>query len=184
MKRVICISGDAASGKTTAAKGLMSSLAGWRRKSTGETCREYCKERGLDPQRIPFLGDEFHLEVDRRMLRAIESESHLIAEGRLVGYLARSTPDALRVFCECPLDERARRHQTREAEDNRTISLEEAREEVSSRDRGDLDNLLHLYGIDYHDPKYYDLVLDTSVLGRQEVIAAILAAALAVEPPL
>src|SRR5947207_1176282 len=113
MKRIICISGDAASGKTTAARHVLARLPGWRIVSTGARFREMVRELGLDPQQISHLGDEYHREADRRMARELAEESRLIAEARLVGYLARDLPDALRVFCACPLEVRAARFRER-----------------------------------------------------------------------
>lgn len=183
MKRVICISGDAASGKTTASRGVLEVLKDWSRQSAGEICRTYCAEQGISTEEIPQLGDEFHREVDRRMLAAIRESSRLVAEGRLVGYLAREMDDVLRVYCHCPIEERARRHQQRESQDGVRLSLREAREAIELRDAADARNLRHLYGIDYHNPGYYQLILDTSLLGRHEVITAIVAAAISASPP-
>lgn len=175
MKRIICISGDAASGKTTAAKRVAARLPGWQIVSTGQRFREYCKERGLDPQQISQLGDAIHLEADERMRRELAAGRHLIAEARLVGYLARDMDDALRVFCDCPLPVRAERFRGREP----GFSLDDARVRVSERDRADTENLRQLYGIDYHDPHYYHLIVDTAEMDPDRVAEAILAAAAA-----
>ncbi len=173
MKRVICISGDAACGKTTAAKKVQEQLPGWRIVSTGGRFREYCMEHGIDPQQISHLGDDFHRRLDQDMQRMLETQQQLIAEARLVGYLARDLEDALRVFCACPLEVRARRVLAREP----GFTYEQARARIQERDEADTANLRHLYDVDYHDPGYYHLVLDTSVLTPDAVAAAILDAA-------
>ena len=173
MKRVICISGDAASGKTTAAKKVLERLGSdWRIVSTGGRFREYCASKGIDPQRISHLGDDFHREADRSMLQLLQEESRLIAEARLVGYLARDMEDALRVYCDCPLEVRAGRFLAREP----GFTLEEARERVLQRDQADTEKFRRLYGIDYHDPAYYHLVVDTCVLNPDQVAEAVLQA--------
>jgi cytidylate kinase len=173
MKRIICISGDAASGKTTAAKGVLARLPGWRIVSTGARLREYCSQHDIDPQRISELGDDFHRGADDFMRRTLAEETHLIAEARLVGYLARDMPDALRVFCECPLEVRAARFAGRES----SYAAEDAVRLVAERDQADRKNFLHLYGIDFHDPQYYDLIVSTHNLNPDQVADAILAAA-------
>lgn len=177
MKRVICISGDAASGKTTAAKRVLARLPGWNRLSTGQYFREFCAREGLDPQQIPFLGDDIHRRADEGMRQTLMNGENLIAEARLVGYLARDLTDALRVYCECPLEVRAARHQQREMEEGREIDIEQARAEIRNRDAADTANLRKLHGIDYHDPAYYHLVLDTDALNPDQVADAILEAA-------
>jgi len=173
MKRVICISGDAASGKTTAAKGVLAQLSGWRHVSTGGRFRELCAQRGIDPQQISHLGDQLHRDADADMLRILETERCVVAEGRLVGYLARELPDALRVFCDCSLDTRSTRLTEREP----GFDFGQARARLAERDAADFRNLLQLYGVDYRDSRYYDLVLDTAALDKDQVVAAILEAA-------
>ena len=173
MKRIICISGDAASGKTTAARQVLARLPGWRIVSTGGRFREYCALHNIDPQEISHLGDSFHRAADEHMFQALATESNLIAEARLVGYLARELPDALRVFCDCPLEVRAARSIEREP----GFSLEKALARIADRDQADTQNFRQLYGIDYHNRAYYDLIVDTSVLTPEEVADAILTAA-------
>jgi cytidylate kinase len=81
------------------------------------------------------------------------------------------------VYCECPLEVRAARHQQREMEEGHEIDLARARREIRDRDAADTANLRQLHGVDYHNPAYYHLVLDTHALNPDEVAEAILAAA-------
>jgi len=171
--RIICISGDAASGKTTAARSVLARLDGWRVVSTGSRFREYCARRGIDPQQISNLDESFHREMDQEMRRLLQTEERIIAEARLVGYLARDIDDSLRVFCDCPLEVRAERYRARET----VFSPEEARARVEARDRADTENFRRFYGIDYHDAAYYHLILDTHELDPDAVAERILVAA-------
>lgn len=173
VKRLICISGDAACGKTTTARLLLEQLPGWRVVSSGAVFREYCARHNLDPQQISALGDDLHRQVDAEMRQTLLTQQNVIAEARLVGYLARDLEDVLRVFCDCALAIRAERFRRREPE----FSPEESLRRVAERDAADTANLRHLYGIDYHDPTYYHLVLDTGTLSPEEVAERILAAA-------
>ena len=109
LKRVICLSGDAACGKTTTARLLLERLPGWRVVSSGAVFREYCARHGYDPQQISSLGDDLHRQVDAEMRQTLLNEQNVIAEARLVGYLARDLEDALRGFCDCPPPIRAER---------------------------------------------------------------------------
>ncbi len=139
--------------------------------------REFCAERGIDPQQIPHLGDDFHRSADEHMRQTLLHDRQLIAEARLVGYLARDLEDALRVYCDCPLDVRAERHQQRERELGRDMDLAQARREIRDRDAADTANLRRLHGVDYHDRQYYHLFLDTHALDPDQIAEAILAAA-------
>lgn len=169
--RGICISGDAGSGKTTAARLLLERLPAWEAVSTGGRFRAYCDERGLDPQKIYELPDEVHREFDRVMEKHLRGSETFVAEGRLVCYLAREMDDVLRVWCDCPAQVRAARVSDRDDEPP-AAALARLRE----RDAGDVEKFRALYGIDYHDPRFYTLTIDTNDLGPAAVVSAIVAA--------
>lgn len=172
MKRILCITGDAASGKTTTARSAATLLPGWRILSTGQFFRDYCSEHGLDPQQISSLDEELHRGADERMQEALLHGKQLIAEARLAGYLARDIPDSLRVYCDCPLEIRVERFRQREP----LWSHDQARRLVVERDEADWNNLHRLYGIDYRDPGYYHLRLQTDQMGPDEIAARLLQA--------
>lgn len=169
MVRVICIVGDAASGKTSTARELERRLTGWRFVSTGARFRAYCEAHQIAPSEIPTLPDSQHLAADEEMKHALAAEKQIIAEGRLVAFLAEGMLDAFRVFIEAPLDVRARRYADREH-----VTEEDARRFITRRDSEDREKFRRLYGIDYHDPRYYDLIFDNTHLGIAEVADIIL----------
>src|SRR4029079_10892702 len=107
MARVICIVGDAAAGKTATARELERRLPGWRFVSTGARFRAYCDAHQIAPSEIPTLPDSQHLAADAEMKRALATEQQIIAEGRLVAFLADGLRDVFRVFIEAPLEVRA-----------------------------------------------------------------------------
>jgi cytidylate kinase len=174
MKKVICIAGDAACGKSTASRELLARLPGWRMVSAGARFREFCDEQGIDSQQIPGLPDQFHRDADQAMLDTLRAGSNLVVEGRLVGYLARDLEQALRVFFDCSLEERALRLHRREPQ----FPVETARARLEARDGADREKFLRLYGIDYRDPRWYDLRVDTGALSPAEVAQTVLQAAL------
>ncbi|MBI3912450.1 MAG: cytidylate kinase family protein [Armatimonadetes bacterium] len=167
--KAIAIAGDAGSGKTTAAGEIAARLPGWRVVSTGQRFREYCRERGIDPSAIASLPDEIHRAADDDMRRLLAGSQRVIAEGRLVGWLAAGDPTLLRVWCDAPLDTRAARYAFREG-----IDIQSAREEIAHRDAADAEKFQRLYGIDYRDPRLYDLRVDTGRLPPDAVARAIL----------
>lgn len=176
--RVICLSGDAGSGKSSTARRLAEHLAahGWVRASSGDVFRTYCEEQRIPPEEIPRLPAEKHREVDARMRARMESAAEsgpgLIADGRLVGYLGAGIPGALRVFLTCSPAERARRIAAREG-----TPLEEVRAKTERRDLEDASRFEELYGIRYRDPEHYDLILSSERLDLDRVVATLLAAA-------
>lgn len=164
MVRVICIVGDAASGKTSTARELERRLPGWRFVSTGARFRAYCEAHHIASSEIPSLPDGQHLAADEEMKQALATERQIIAEGRLVAFLAEGLSDVFRVFIDAPLAVRSQRYANRE-----NVTEEDASLFISRRDSADREKFQRLYGIDYHDARYYDLILDNSHLGVAEV---------------
>jgi cytidylate kinase len=169
MVRVICIVGDAASGKTSTARELERRLPGWRFVSTGARFRAYCEAHQIAPSEIPSLPDSQHLAADEEMKHALATEQQIIAEGRLVAFLADGLPDVFRVFIEAPLDVRAGRYANRE-----NVSEEEGQLFITRRDNADREKFQRLYGIDYHAPRYYHLIVDNTHRSIEEVADVIL----------
>jgi cytidylate kinase len=171
MKRVICISGDAASGKSTAARMVAEALGPpWRVRGSSEVFQE----RGIPRERIPYLSDREHRELDAAVRAELASAAHLVLEARLAGFLALDMEDALRVFCFCPADVRAVR-----ARQSRFHALEdeEVFRKLMARDQADIEHFLRLYGVDYRSPHLYHLMVNTHLLDPGQVAAAILAGA-------
>ena len=81
-------------------------------------------------------------------------------------------PDAYRIFLDGNLEERAKRiTKTREAESHRTI--EEAAASIRQREQTNRKRWMKFYGFDFLDMKNYDLVIDTTGKGLDEVFGII-----------
>lgn len=163
--RVLTVTGEIATGKSTIVTALLKKLQLWRKINTGDKFREICANRGWSIQQVSFLSDEVHRELDEWQKQIALSESHIIIEGRLIGWLTRDYTDIFRVFCYAPLEIRGQRYMSREG-----CSLEEAIKEIKYRDEHDLFKYSNLYGIDdYCSKKYYNLMLDTSTSTPDEL---------------
>ncbi|MBU8898004.1 AAA family ATPase [Corallococcus sp. M34] len=97
---------------------------------------------------------------------------------KLAPELARRGGRLLRVLLTCPLEERARRVQTRHAEGDDPGTVEETHARLRARDAADLANLAKLAGSADAEallhPGRYDLVFDTSALSADELAARVL----------
>ncbi|RJS15796.1 hypothetical protein DRW03_32460 [Corallococcus sp. H22C18031201] len=97
---------------------------------------------------------------------------------KLAPELARRGGRLLRVLLTCPLEERARRVQTRHAEGDDPGTVEETHARLRARDAADLTNLAKLAGSADAEallhPGRYDLVFDTSALSADELAARVL----------
>ncbi len=156
--RVITISGEVGSGKSTTVRELAKLLPDWRTVNTGQRFREFCASRQMSIQQVSTLPDEVHREFDDDQRNLIAHETQVIVEGRLAGWLARDMEDVFRVWCQAPLHERVLRVSIRE-----DIPTGQALSELEYRDKGDLEKYRRVYGLnDYRAPMFYHLVLNTS----------------------
>jgi len=160
--RIITISGQSGAGKTTLMNELFRYLGplGWRKVQIGKLFRDFCSARGYEIEQIEQIPAEVHRQFDDLQEEILKTDSNIILEGRMSGYLASKTGlrDVLRIFCDLPLDERIRRFADREAE-----QLKAAEIKVMERDSKDLAVYSALYGVEnYRDTKYYNLYLDTT----------------------
>lgn len=157
-------------GTTTACRTL-SARSGLRHEYVGELFRKLASERGMTLAEFGTHA-EAHPEVDRalddrtaRLLRG----APVVLEGRLAGYVAfRDRVPAVKAWFTCDPYERARRIVDREGGHADARMAEMRRREESERKR-----YLALYGYDIADLSVYDLVLDTTKLSREEVVAAV-----------
>jgi CMP/dCMP kinase len=163
--QVITITGEVATGKSTIAEALLEKLDGWRKANTGQKFREICASRGWSIQQVSFLPDEVHKEVDEWQKMVAETESRIIIEGRLAGWLTRDLPHVFQIFCWTPIDVRVQRYMEREH-----TTEEIARSEIEFRDQQDVLKYQRAYDLeDYRDQSFYDLFIDTSKYTPEEI---------------
>lgn len=160
--RIITISGESGAGKSALLKELLTYLEplGWKKIHIGGLFREFCHTKGYTVQEIERVPAEVHREFDDMQAEILKTDSNIIIEGRMSGYLACQTDlqDIVKIYCDLPLDIRARRFANREE-----IPVQEAERKVIARDNKDLAIYNALYDIeDYRDKQYYDLYLETT----------------------
>jgi CMP/dCMP kinase len=155
--RAITLSGEVGSGKSSIAAALLEILPGWTRINTGQRFRAFCAENGMQIEQVSFIPDFIHKEFDNQQGDLLAAGQQIIVEGRLAGWLSRDLADVFRVYCEAPFEVRVERSRKRER-----VPLEQAAQDVETRDRLDLEKYRRIYILDdYRDPGYYHLVLDT-----------------------
>ncbi len=155
---LITISGLPGSGKTTVAKlvatelGLEHVYAGnmFRRQaeSAGVTLSEYLRRAETDPTIDRQLDDR---------LRERARGGDAVLEGRLAAFMAKQAgADALKVYLDASEAVRAARITDREGG-----ATAERLHEIQSRETSDWRRYRDIYGVDYHDPSLYDVVVET-----------------------
>jgi predicted cytidylate kinase len=158
MIRAITISGEICSGKSSIADALIALLPGWWQVNTGQRFREYCESRGMSIQEVSHLPDEVHQKFDASQREVLETESHVVVEGRLAGWLALGLEDVFKIYCYAPLEVRLLRYMEREG-----VSRAKAMYYIEYRDSRDLEKFRKMYTVaDYRASCFYDLQIDTS----------------------
>ena len=167
-KVVIAIGGPAGSGKTTYAKAIAEKY-GLRYFSAGSIFRIIARERGLSIEELSKMAEKdptIDLMIDKRTLEEA-LKGNVVVEGHLVPWVVKDIAD-VKIYVKAPLHIRVKRIAEREKRPYKQVLRETVIREHSQRIR-----FLEFYGIDITDLSIYDLVIDTSQLGIEEVITII-----------
>lgn len=180
---ILSISGMPGSGKTTAGKIVAQKLE-VPFYSTGGLFRTLAQKRGISLNELMRLGEEdksIHTTIDQYQEQLGREQSHFVIEGRLSWYFI---PHSFKVLLLCNTHEAARRiyeaklaSQKERADEKVYKTIEEAEQSLVERNASDILGYRRHYGIDYSDPKHFDLVIDTTTSeGPEETAQRILQA--------
>lgn len=179
-KPAITISGTLGSGKTTAANKL-AEILGFPQYSGGFFARTVAAERGLSMKEFSEMAEsdpQIDKEIDSRTVEFMRAHENYIADCRLGWYWE---PAAFKVFLtlsdEVAADRILNDLKTNElrAAGERSYTREEVLEKIRHRLGTERVRYQKYYGIENnHDPKHYDIVIDTSNLTPDEVVARVL----------
>ena len=163
----ILLSGLSGTGSTTAAKRVaadfnLAYLYG------GQIFRNLAVERGISLEELAESLEhdpEAEREIDRRLVAAGMNDNVLI-EGRTIGWIFPPEVPSVRIWLLCDLSERLRRVQAREHHPR-------SAENLLRREASDNRRYGELYGIEEDDFSPFDLVIDTTTMPVDEVVARI-----------
>jgi len=163
----IAVTGPAGSGKTTLAS-LISRELEIPLVSTGTIFRQMAEERGMDVLSFNLYAEGKHevdLELDAAVVEKAREMRNCVVEGRLACAMLRRA--GLTVFCiylDAPPAVRAGRIERREGG-----NYKEVMERMIEREESERRRFLSIYGVDVKDTSQYELVLDSSTLGPEEI---------------
>lgn len=171
---LITISGVPGSGKTTVAR-LVAATLGLEHVYAGDMFRRQAEAAGLSLDaylRRAEADDSIDRELDR-LMAARAARGDAVLEGRLAAVMAdQAGVPALKVFLEAGEEVRAARIAAREGG-----ATAQRLREIQAREASDRARYRELYGVDYHDPARYDLVLATDARPPEDVARQIVEAA-------
>lgn len=172
---IITIGGAAGSGKSTIAKMLAKKL-GWPYYSIGNLRREKARERGMTLAEYNKLGEvnpATDIEADEYQKELAEKEDNFIIEGRASWYFI---PRSVKIYIDVDEKEGARRvwaelrkDSKKRNEDRKLKTIDDVLESHRQRKESDTKRYEKYYNIDVYNHSYYDFVLNTTSLNKEEV---------------
>ncbi len=170
--RIITVSGKIAVGTTTLAKNLSHAL-GWNHINVGALQRKFDRQHAINENKQGAFSrsDDHERSMEDSTKRMLESESNLVYEAWLSGFIARNIRGILKILLICSHEDiRIDRVVNREK-----ISIEEAKKWMRQREDENICKWKKLYGdYDFWDPKYYDMIIDTYGTGPMETMGIVL----------
>lgn len=167
--RNISVSGNIGTGKTTLAKNLAQKL-GWTHLHAGEYFRQWHKLHNLPLDQTEKIPPQVDREMDFDYQRMMGSEEKIVFESHLAGWLAKDLEDVFKILCVTDFKVSMERAAKRDG-----LSVEEATKLAKARSLALGRKFKKLYGVKNHlDPKYFNLVVDTTNKTPEEVLEYVL----------
>ena len=164
--RSIAISGQIAAGSTTTARALAEKL-NLEYHSAGDFFRKYFLEHNIPLYAKDQIPDEIDQKVDKQ-LTELAQKGGVVIEADYIGYFTRNIPHVLRVLLACDENERVRRAVSR------VHTHKETAEEIKKRQEEIIKKFHKIYSKeDFLNPKFFDLVIDTTNTPPEEVVTNI-----------
>ena len=169
----ITISGTIGAGKTTVAKKLAKML-GYKFYSTGRMMRDMAEKNDMSLNELSKIAIEdvsIDKEIDDYQKNIGQKQDNFVMEGRLGFFFI---PDSIRLFLKTSIENGARRIYDEKRNDELFKSFSDAKKAVSEREAAEAERYEKLYKIDYRNEGNYDLVIDTSQLDSDQIVALII----------
>lgn len=173
---IITISGLPGSGKSTIGKMLAKKL-GYEYFSVGELRGQMALERGMTIDEFNKLGEKedwTDREADAKQAQLAAGQDKIIFEGRMSWH---AIPHSFKIFLTVDLAEAAKRVYHgfgNRPDEKKPASLAQAEKSLAERLISDKKRYRKYYGMDYTDHKNFDLVVDTTSIGKKQVLQLIL----------
>jgi cytidylate kinase len=179
--RNFAISGRIAAGSTSLADKL-SDVLNWQHVEGGEVFWETIRKRmGLHPKDTKLRPDEEDQDFDASLKKLLNEEEHIVLETKLAAFNAQGIEGVYKILVICENEHGEDQTQIRidRLINRETQSATEAKEEILVREKSDLEKWRKLYANDdqnwtYWNPKYYDLIVNTYSLNKEEALNFVL----------
>ncbi len=165
--RSIVISGQIASGTTTAARTLAKEF-GLDLHVAGEFFRKYFEEHHIPLAQKDKIPDEIDRQIDKGLTDLAASQKPVVIDAHYFGYFTRDMPHVLKVLLTCDDEVRYERAKSR------ISTFVETKQDVKEREKGLDAKFRKLYADEnFLDPKFFDMIIDTTNTKPEEVAGKI-----------
>lgn len=177
---IITLSGLAGAGKSTI-KNLLAEELGLKKYSVGDMRGKMAEDRGMTIDELNALGETEAFtdkDVDGFQEKLGQTEDNFVIDGWLSWYFI---PKSIKIFLSVdPAVGAERIFGDRKESSNRNDEplykdVTETREILKKRVESNINRYKKWYGVDFLNLSQYDLVIDTSHLATDEVLAKIVA---------
>ncbi|MCL5407897.1 MAG: cytidylate kinase family protein [Candidatus Thermoplasmatota archaeon] len=172
----VTISGPPGSGKTTVAE-MVSKRLSYDLVTGGKIFREKANEMKISLAQLGTAAeseDRYDKMLDGFLLEVLRKKENVIVESRLSGWLCHLNKiSAFKVFVYA--DEEVRLERIRNSIHSRKEEMgDNILTQMREREESEWERYKKYYGIDYRDTSIYDLVLDASFEGAEEIAEVII----------
>ena len=161
MKRIITISGDIGSGKSSVASALKE-LTQFEILGTGNIQRAIAKQRGittLELNKISQSDRSIDDEIDSFVINTGNTKSNLIIDSRLAWHFI---PNAFKIYLSVDPKVGAERVFSAQRTTENNTSIEQTLNDNEERQQLEDKRFLKLYNVNFRNHDNYDLTIDTS----------------------
>ena len=171
---IITVSGKPGSGKSTVAKTLAVNL-NLDHASAGDFMRQMAVERDITVLELSAVaeadGGAIDREIDARSRRLGEESDDFVIDARLAWHFIERS---IKFFLDVRLGVAATRiFGDRRGKEAENVDVVATRAAVHSRLESETSRYREYYGIDWLDPRHFDLTVDTSALTVPEVVVVL-----------
>ena len=174
MTKIISITGDLGSGKSTVSNLLCKQL-NYEYIYTGKIQRDIASRYNMTTLELNQYS-ETHPEIDEEIdstFKSLNESTDLVVDSRLAWFFI---PRSFKVFLQTDVAVSAKRISgDQQRENEKYTSTEEAINKIIARKASENKRYKELYGIDCSDLSHFHLIVDTSFITPEEVTEVILA---------
>ena len=174
MIKIITITGDLGSGKSTVSKILQERL-NYDYVYTGKIQREIANRYQMTTMELNSYA-ETHPEIDEEIdatFKSLNDSANLIVDSRLAWFFI---PKSFKVYLKTDVEVAAKRiSNDAQRKNEKYASTEEAIKNIIARKESENKRYMDLYGADCSDLSYFDLIINTSFITIEETADIIIA---------